>query len=283
MQIQRGWLLKVRDSIWANTTMLGYKVLMTSVVPRSSTGLAYLNFCYIGINPSKIVVGPNDEGPVDSFRRIAETWEKEDLSTTWVEPVKAKYGKDFHSELVPAGFQWELSKVLEEPHPVAVHIPKWLEETPVKTLWEDLYRAIVLVYLATRDKELNGNFVILHGITSLWGLEHVLQVIDDESVTRKALQQYYAMIICLLATSSSGFPSTQTLQEVSQHFVVSSEPDWKQIEERGMAEAEEHNIKLVYVCRELWKRFGKWSGFSEAAASFTLTPNIGPGESSFKA
>lgn len=43
---------------------------------------------------------------------------------------------------------------------------------------------------------------------------------------------------------------------------------------RGIAEVEEHNIKLVYVMRELWKRYGYWVGFAEAAQAFTLTPNV---------
>ena len=62
-----------------------------------------------------------------------------------------------------------------------------------------------------------------------------------------------------------------------------SDFDWTDIVQRGIAEEEEHNIKLVYVARELWKRYGKWSGFSEAANSFTVTPSIGPASTSFAA
>jgi hypothetical protein len=252
-------------------------------------GLAYLNFCNIGVEPSKIVVDSTaraeESTPLETFVRISETWEKEDLGETWVAPVKAKYGKDFHSELVPAGFQWELAKVLEEPNEVATKVPRWLVETPLPELWENLYRTIVLIYLATKDAEGNGNFLVLHGISSLWGLEHVLSTIGNEEVTRKALQQYFTMIVCLLAASSSGFPSKTVLEKAASEFPPSSTetPDWKPIEARGVAEEEEHNIKLVYVCRELWERYGHWRGYSEAAQAFTLTPNIGPRATAFKA
>ena len=52
--------------------------------------------------------------------------------------------------------------------------------------------------------------------------------------------------------------------------------------EKGIAETEEHNIKLVYIMRELSNRYGGWSGFAEAAMAFTLTPNIGPESTEFK-
>lgn len=98
-------------------------------------------------------------------------------------------------------------------------------------------------------------------------------------------QQYYSMLICLLVASSSGFPSSTVLSKaVSEYGPTDTEsPDWKPLEARGMAEEEEHNIKLVYVCRELWQRYGHWGGFCEAARSFTLTPNIGPQATAFKA
>lgn len=248
-------------------------------------GLAYLNFCNLGVDPSKITVDDKDEAPMETFLRTADLIENDNLGETWIASTKSKYGTDFHSELVPAGFQWELAKVLEEPHAVATSTPKWLVDTPLPDLWEALYRNVVLVYLATKSDEGNGNFLILHGISSLWGLEHVLAVIDDEKVTRSALQQYYVMLICLLSASSEGFPSSAVLTKAASEYDSSSteSPEWKPIEVRGIAEEEEHNIKLVYVCRELWKRYDHWSGFCEAARSFTLTPNIGPRATAFKA
>ena len=42
----------------------------------------------------------------------------------------------------------------------------------------------------------------------------------------------------------------------------------------ALIEAEEHNPKLVYVQRLLWKRFGHRSLFRIAAGNFTNTPKI---------
>jgi hypothetical protein len=93
------------------------------------------------------------------------------------------------------------------------------------------------------------------------------------------------MLVCLLAASATGFPSATVLDKANKEYPTSAteSPDWGPIEARGMAEEEEHNIKLVYVCRELWKRYGQWKGFSDAAQTFTLTPNIGPSSTAFKA
>jgi hypothetical protein len=44
----------------------------------------------------------------------------------------------------------------------------------------------------------------------------------------------------------------------------------------GCAEQEEHNIKLVYVCKELWNRYGRWKDFSAVARFFALATNITP-------
>uniref|UniRef100_A0A7S4HL89 Uncharacterized protein n=1 Tax=Odontella aurita TaxID=265563 RepID=A0A7S4HL89_9STRA len=251
-------------------------------------GLSYLNYCFLGLDTNKIRVNDefcSEKTPLESLIRIARMWEEQGLANTWIASVKSKYGEDFHSELVPAGFQWELAKVLREPHEVATTVPNWIVDTPLSVLWEWLYRTVVLLYLASIDAEGNGNFLVLHAITSLWGLDHVLRVIDDDALTRKSLQQFYCMLVCLLSASTAGFPSADTLSVKADEYAFSSRehPEWKVIEERGISEEEEHNIKLVYVCHELWKRYGEWSGFCEAARSFTLTPNIGPRAAVFKA
>jgi len=305
-------------------------------------GLAYLNFCYLDINNDNVfvmdrrsstntntavtekakatIMEEEDITPFDTLQRISKIYEKDNLFQNWIQVVKSKYNhNDFHNELIVAGFQWQLSKVLYEPHPIATNIPKWLAEIKdnddgksIERLWEQLYRIVVVVYLAMRDEYGNGNFLILHAISSLWGLENTLNIIDSHSITYSSINQYYTMLICLLSTSSAGFPSSDKLDAVARKYniidmstmsnstttpVKSELPppqieasqkeitqlDWKKIEKRGIAEEEEHNIKLVYVCRELWKRYDQWIGFYDAANSFTLTPNIGPKKTSFKA
>jgi hypothetical protein len=87
----------------------------------------------------------------------------------------------------------------------------------------------------------------------------------------------------LLATSK--FPSSIDLINVQKEYSwqKSDDPNMDRgpLIIKGINEVEEHNIKLVYVMQALWNRFGHWYGFYEAAKSFTLTPNIGPKNSSF--
>lgn len=298
-------------------------------------GLAYLNFCYLPIETKELQSNAIDESsPTESILRIAKEFWKDtksdhhgndgerSLQESWIEVVKSKYDENFHPELVPAGFQWQLAKVLNEPHDVAVKLPSWFHTLPMDELFEKLYKTIVLIYLGTRtgnDVEnderqqiMNGNFIVLHLLTSLWGLEQVCRVIisdgteatlqqkgtksdddndDDvdekERMIRQALEYYWSVAICLLSTSSNGFPTVDQIEKVLDDFPVSSDEvsassfDWTDVVRRGCAEEEEHNIKLVYVCRELWQRYGPWKGFSEAAQSFTLTPNIGPSQVAF--
>lgn len=257
-------------------------------------GLAYLNFCHVGVDPAKFVESKTEhtnEKPIDSFVRVAEVFENQNLKMEWVEPVKQKYGITFHPELVAAGFQWEVSKLLHEPHPIVVELPSWItnDNNDVEKTWENLYRCVMFLYLATRDnKDGHGNFVVLHLITSLWALENVCRVVDKlqtapsaYAVRRRAWSQFYATAVVLLSASSGGFPSPSSLISIQNDFPESDKDgedfDWTPIVNAGIAEEEEHNIKLVYVCRELWHRYSHWTGFSAAANSFTLTPQIGGG------
>jgi hypothetical protein len=125
----------------------------------TTEGLAYLNFAHVGIDDDKLVWDVHEEvDPMDSFRRIAVTWQEDTfLEKTWIEATKTSYDQSFHPELVPAGFQWEVAKVLDRPHAVAVELPTWITEKSVNDLWESLYRTTVYLYLATRDSDGNGN------------------------------------------------------------------------------------------------------------------------------
>lgn len=144
------------------------------------------------------------------------------------------------------------------------------------------------MYLASRDKEGHGSFVVLHLLTSLWGLEQVCLVLKKKKKSnnnsqnhyleqrRNAWSQFYATIIVVMA-AAGGFPPPTTLEALKQSIspeTKSDDFDWEPVVEAGIAEIDEHNIKLVYVTRELWKRYGHWKGFSEASKAFTLTPNI---------
>jgi hypothetical protein len=264
-------------------------------------GLAYLNFCYLGVDESKlkIVVRTNDDKQnetdhyiMKSMERVAHEFHTQKLADTWVAKTKQQYNdKDnFHPELVVAGFQWELSKLLEAPHAVATELPAWTTSTQMSDddLWKQWYQTVTWIYLATRNEKGEGNFLVLHLLTSLWSLEQVCRVINNTDITRQALQQYYACAVCLLSASPGGFPTELALQAIPSEVPLSQKDpttsfDWTPIVERGIMETEEHNIKLVYVMKELWNRYDHWHGFSQAASSFTTTPNIGPKSTSFKA
>ena len=247
-------------------------------------GLAYLNFCHVGIDPALFDWKANDNSdttPMESFQRVATIFESDNLKETWVHRVKTKYDETFHPELVRAGFQWQVAKLAHEPHDIATTLPAWLTTMDSSPLWEYLYRDITLIYLATCNETTGqGNFLVLHLITSLWGVEQVCMVLKEEdALIRRALGYYYAMTILLLSAGSSGFPSHDSLQRIQREYPRTAIDDrkafdWRPIVDAAMAEVEEHNIKLVYVMRELWSRYGGWKGYSAAAKSFTVTPNI---------
>jgi len=251
-------------------------------------GLAYLNYCHIGVDESKWKEDAvQDDTPLDSMLRIAKEYQFQNLQKTWVEESKARLGEEFHPELIPAGFQWNLAKVLATPHPVATDLPTWLNNDPLDQIWKNMYQTCTLIYLATRDKDDHGNFLILHSLTSLWGLEKVCQVIGDEAVDRRALKQFYSSLVCLLAASSSGFPTKETLEATKLDYPFTKTDnketyDWTPTVSAAVQEVEEHNIKLAYVAQALWERYDQWHGFSKAASCFTLTPNIGPSTTEYK-
>lgn len=256
-------------------------------------GLAYLNFAYVGMPENSLVSGAHsDATALDSLTRVAKEFQEKRLQQTWIEATKSRYNKDsgFHVELIPAGFQWELSKVLAHPHEVATHLPLWLDTLDLASLWEELYRVATTLYWATRDDDGNGDFLVLHLVTSLWGAEAVSKVINSEDATRVALKHYYAVLVSLLSTSSGGFPSQESLEtaaeELGSHKNDNLEDEtklWSAVVAKALPEIEEHNIKLVYVMRELWRRYRGWAAFRMAADTFTLTPNISPARTDFKA
>jgi hypothetical protein len=257
-------------------------------------GIAYLNFCHVSVHPENFVHSAFEEkSAVDSLIRVASTWEKENLAENWVGKAKSKYNENsgFHSELIPAGFQWELSKILQEQHAVAYKLPTWLDTKSIPEIFEDLYKTVIIMYLVTADpSDGHGNFFILHLISSLWGLEQVLNVVQEDEIARNGLKCYYSSLICLVAANGGGFPSPNAIQKTAQELFEVDENHkeledffWPNIVARGTQETEEHNIKLVYVGRELWRRYGYWTGFRKAAETFTLPPNIGPTATTFKA
>jgi len=109
--------------------------------------------------------------------------------------------------------------------------------------------------------------------------------VDDEDVTRDAIHQFYSAAMGILATAS--FPKVDDLMHTQSEFPMSAVDDaydWSPVTDCALIEEEEHNIKLVYVVRELAQRYGStWKDFHRAAEAFTLTPNVGPAKVVFEA
>ncbi|CAM9214500.1 unnamed protein product [Discosporangium mesarthrocarpum] len=275
-------------------------------------GMAYLAFCHVSAHPERFIDRSHDDStPFQSLLRVADEWTSQDLGS-WASDliVGPKYGEatGFHAELVPSGFQWNVAKVLEEGHPILYALPSWLDDMPVEKALEGLYKMVNLFYLTSagygagedpteeveNSAEHTGSFLVLHLVTSLWALEHIIASLE-EGQQRQALKCFWVAMLGLGLTGSTGFPGRSTLEAVEAIFSSHSDEEesgkggkiggegWDSIVPRAIAEEEEHNIKLAYVERELWRRYGKWSGFRLAASAFTTTPSIGPGRSSFKA
>lgn len=142
-------------------------------------------------------------------------------------------------------------------------------------------------HVSEDDGRLDGCFLAIHFLISLWGAEHIaafLPVVEQ----RALLKAYYVTVISMLLTSSTGIPTVEALLGVQEKFDAEDNPedhlvtaDWSIILPKAIAENEAHNTKLAYVARRLWLRYGYWRGFRAAASSFTLTPRIGPGRAAF--
>ena len=268
----------------------------------SIEGLAYMTFAYLSAHPERfhMRVEGSETHPSDSpiqnpalcsLLWVAGVWEAQDLAQRWIAQTKAKYTEEsgFHAELVVAGFQWELSKVLEDGHDLLYSLPVWWDLLDVAALLHILYETAVVLYLGTVKDE-HGDFLVLHLITSLWGLENVLEAASLPVHQQKvALQCYWVTLLAAVSTRSSGWPRCDHLQSSAMKFqnqfddADAVQNEWDEIIARAISQTEEHNMKLVFVTRELWRRYDHWAAFRAAAATFTATPNIGPSQVVFNA
>ena len=126
--------------------------------------------------------------PAVSLIQAAQIADDQNVPET-IQKIKTmpKYSVEagWRPELHGTGFQWHLSKVLEEGHGVFQKLPLWLDAAPVGEALEGMYKATALLYLvsAGEPKERKmGNFIVLHLITSLWGAEQVRNIHVHTSV-----------------------------------------------------------------------------------------------------
>lgn len=243
-------------------------------------GLAYLAFSYVSCHPNRAcLVRDGNEQAVDSLIRIAGIWEDDAGLRQWVEALvtdtTSGVAAGVHPELARSGLQYRNARVLEEGHPVICRTPAWIDEQDVATSWEQLYYAVTLLYLA-----MPGDFVLLHLITSLHGMEQIADRLPVDQ-QRNAIRCFWIGMLGIMF-SERNVPTATTLialhakyrDAVDADGNVENAPNWDQIVARAIDEDEEHNPKMVYVLRRVWRRIGRRSIYRVAAAHFTTTPDL---------
>ncbi len=249
-------------------------------------GLAYLAFSYVPCHPERASSrgdGPPDASAVDSLLRIAGVWDRDRPGlTAWAQEVgavpPAGVPEGIHPELARSGLQYRNARMLAEGHPLFYETPAWLAgQDNTAACWEQLYYAATLLYLARP-----GDFVLLHLITSLHGMEQIAAHLPPEG-QRLALTCYWTGLLGVVFALAD-FPKRSKLAALHAVFdrAVDAGPpetwrrDWELSVARSFEEEEEHNPKLVYVMRRMYDRTGGLSLYRTAAAQFTATPALPP-------
>lgn len=247
-------------------------------------GLAYMAFSYVSCHPERSSTadsgGSRDETAVDSLLRIAGAWEVDrDALREWVEALVADtdagVAAGIDPELVRSGLQYRQARVLAEGHPLIYRTPAWIDEQDTSASWEQLYYAVTLLYLARP-----GDFVLLHLITSLHGMEQIADRLPPDR--RKDVVRCFWIGMLGIVFAEGDFPGRTELARLHQTYgdAVDADPTsvdgpgWAGIVARAIAEDEEHNPKMVYVLRRMWARTGRRSVYRAAAAHFTTTPEL---------
>jgi len=247
-------------------------------------GIAYLTFSHVSVCPDRFVDDALDgDDPFASLLAIADSREAlAEFKRGVVADEQGKWPKEsFHPELVKAGFQWQVAKIFDAGHPLFSLKPTWLERDDAL---ERLYDLASLLHVLS-----GGNFVVLHLITSLWGLDHTLAAMPAPP-TAYALRCFWVMILGILAASAAGVPTREALQAAHDRFAGVLDPDtpethqaWSALADRAINQEEEHNMKLVFVELDLTRRFGRKLLYRTAAASFTDTPTLSTANTVFSA
>jgi len=175
------------------------------------------------------------------------------------------------------GAQLHIARVLAEGHPLIHSTPFWLESSDPEEVWEQLYYAVMLLYLSNP-----GDFVLLHLVTSLHAVEQIARHLPRDEQSRAIKCYWTAMLGVLFALKA--VPTKASIVALHARYAESLDApegtsvteNWMRTTERALQEREEHNPKLVYVLRGLWARFGHRSVYRMAAGHFTETPVIAP-------
>ncbi|MFZ4832247.1 questin oxidase family protein [Rouxiella sp. Mn2063] len=251
--------------------------------PRMITeGLAYMAFSWVSCHPERqnLQLLAAHTSAIDSLTHISTLLEQDSPGfQAWaqrvqngeIDPEKA----NCHPELKRSGLQYRIAMSLAEGHLAMDAIPGWLLNDELDAVWLQLYYAVAIIYLARP-----GDFVNLHLITSLHAMEEIAKRLP-QAQQRSVAQSFWQGMIGIVL-SSGDFPSTQTLTQLHQqwHQPIDAPQDdsisqqWQVIITAALADAEEHNPKLVYVAQKLWYRTHYLSLYRQVASHFTTTPEL---------
>jgi Questin oxidase-like len=244
-------------------------------------GLAYLAYSYRSCHPERSHRKANS-GPraVDSLLVTLRGWDHDhDAFVRHIDSIisdttpQAMQG--IHPELARSGLQFRVARLLAEGHPSFYEIPDWIDEQDIDACWEQLYYTVTLSYLVVP-----GDIVLLHLITSLFALEKIAEWLPVDQ-QRYVLQCFWVGMFALLLSDGTppGLKAVEDLHTTYDNVFDTPNapgPDWDGIVARAIEEKEEHNPKLVYVLRKLWRRTGGKSIYRVAANHFTETPDYPP-------
>ena len=129
-------------------------------------GIAYLAFSFVDCHPEPISGWYEDISPVDSLLRLAGEWTNHPELGQWVDGVVAAEPTPSLQVLEGTGAQLKISQVLDAGHPLLDSELAWFSSTSIPSLWSQLEYAVGLLFAAKP-----GNFVTLHLVTGLFGME----------------------------------------------------------------------------------------------------------------
>lgn len=229
-------------------------------------GLAYLAFTFVSSHPERAQARLEDRTVDDTLARLAA--EADDLPA-WLEDTKQRpelsLQAGFQNQLAGTGAQRTIAQVLARGHWLLDARPAWVDDAPLPEVWRQLHEDATRLYLAE-----GADFVLLHVITGLHALEQIADAVPSYA-RGVVLHGWRALVGILLAR---GRFVHATLPARSDERARVNEAAWAPVIERAWAEAEEHNIKLVYVLRRHWARYGRRRMFLDAAEAFIETPTV---------
>ncbi|MBV4412913.1 questin oxidase family protein [Enterobacteriaceae bacterium YMB-R22] len=253
--------------------------------PRMITeGLAYMVFSWVSCHPqrqhdSERVAGAN---AIESLIAVVKMLEQDPAAfQAWAAQIQrgdiAPEKAQCHPELKRSGLQYRVAMALAQGHPLMDATPGWLLNASLDDVWLGLHYCAAIIYLARP-----GDFVNLHLITSLHAMEEIasrLPMAQRRSVARCFWQGMLGILF-----SSGDVPDSATLANLHARWRAAVDnadapavrAHWEETIQAAIAEAEEHNPKLVYVAQKLWRRTGYRSVYRAAASFFTTTPALPP-------